>query len=35
MADRHYILDQGTMVWSGTTLALRRDQALKTRFLGV
>ena len=35
MAYRHYILDKGTMVWSGTTLALRRDQALKTRFLGV
>ena len=35
LADRHYILEKGTVVWSGPTQTLRRDQVLKTRFLGV
>lgn len=35
LADRHYIMEKGAVVWSGQTEALRHDQALKARYLGV
>ena len=35
LADRHYIMEKGAVVWSGPTEALRHDQALKARYLGV
>ena len=35
LADRHYIMEKGSVVWSGSTEALRHDQALKARYLGV
>jgi branched-chain amino acid transport system ATP-binding protein len=35
IATRHYILEKGRTVWSGTSDDLRRDAALKARYLGV
>ena len=35
LADRHYILEKGTIVWSGTSAALRANEALQHRYLGV
>ncbi len=35
LADRHYIMEKGAVVWSGPTAALRHDQTLKARYLGV
>ena len=35
LADRHYILEKGTVVWTGTSTALAADATLRTRFLGV
>jgi branched-chain amino acid transport system ATP-binding protein len=35
IATRHYILERGCMVWTGSSDELRRDSALKTRYLGV
>ena len=34
-ADRHYILEKGRTVWSGTSAALQADATLKQRYLGV
>jgi branched-chain amino acid transport system ATP-binding protein len=35
IADRHYILEKGRVVWSGTSAALRADAAVRQRYLGV
>ncbi len=35
LADRHYILEKGRIVWSGTSDALRADAELQHRYLGV
>ena len=35
LADRHYIITKGQVVWSGTSEALRADAPLRQRYLGV
>ncbi|HUC48542.1 MAG TPA: ABC transporter ATP-binding protein [Xanthobacteraceae bacterium] len=35
IADRHYILEKGRVVWSGSSAALQADPALKERYLGI
>ena len=35
LADRHYVLEKGQVVWTGNSAALIQDQALQTRYLGV
>ncbi len=35
IADRHYIIEKGRVVWHGTSAALRADAALQHRYLGV
>jgi branched-chain amino acid transport system ATP-binding protein len=35
IADRHYILEKGRVVWSGDTAALSADRDLCLRYLGV
>ena len=35
LADRHYILDRGRTVWSGTSAELAADPELQHRYLGV
>src|SRR5207302_2574239 len=35
IADRHYIIAKGQVVWSGTSEALRADALLRQRYLGV
>jgi len=35
IADRHYIIEKGQVVWSGTSEALRADAAVRQRYLGV
>jgi branched-chain amino acid transport system ATP-binding protein len=35
LADRHYILEKGSVVWTGTSAALAADAALGRRYLGV
>jgi branched-chain amino acid transport system ATP-binding protein len=35
LADRHYVLEKGEVVWSGDTAALDRDAARLEAFLGV
>ena len=35
VADRHYILEKGRIVWSGTSAALQADASLKERYLGI
>ncbi|HUC62592.1 MAG TPA: ABC transporter ATP-binding protein [Alphaproteobacteria bacterium] len=35
IADRHYILEKGRVVWSGASAELRADVALQHRYLGV
>ena len=35
IADRHYIIEKGKVVWDGTSSGLQRDQDLQHRFLGV
>ena len=35
IADRHYIIAKGQVVWSGTSAALRTDTPLRQRYLGV
>ena len=34
-ADRHYIIEKGRVVWTGTSDELRRDSELQQRYLGV
>ena len=35
IADRHYIIEKGVVVWSGDSDALRGDEELQHRYLGV
>lgn len=35
IADRHYIVQKGKMVWTGTSQGLGSDQSLQKKFLGV
>jgi branched-chain amino acid transport system ATP-binding protein len=35
IADRHYILEKGRVVWSGSSATLRAEPALKERYLGI
>jgi branched-chain amino acid transport system ATP-binding protein len=35
IADRHYILEKGTVVWTGTSSDLLSDSDLQSRFLSV
>jgi branched-chain amino acid transport system ATP-binding protein len=35
VADRHYVLEKGRVVWSGTSHELSADTALRHRYLGV
>jgi len=35
IATRHYMLERGRIVWSGTSDALRQDDSIKARYLGV
>jgi branched-chain amino acid transport system ATP-binding protein len=35
LADRHYIVEKGRVVWSGTSAALAGNEALQHRYLGV
>lgn len=35
IAERHYILEKGRTVWSGTSDALQKDERLQRRYLGV
>jgi branched-chain amino acid transport system ATP-binding protein len=35
VADRHYVLEKGQVVWSGTSQALAADLAVQRRYLGV
>jgi len=35
IADRHYILEKGRVVWSGGSAALQAEPALKQRYLGI
>ena len=35
VADRHYVLEKGRVVWSGTSAELHADRALQQRYLGV
>jgi len=35
IADRHYVMEKGRIVWHGTSQALSNDEALKNRYLGV
>lgn len=35
LADRHYIIEKGKIVWSGSSQELEADPTLKTRYLGV
>ncbi len=35
IADRHYIIEKGKVVWKGTSSELQGDQDLQHRFLGV
>lgn len=34
-ADRHYVLEKGRIVWSGTSAELARDALIQQRYLGV
>lgn len=35
IADRHYIVEKGKVVWQGDSPALRTDEAVQRRYLGV
>ncbi len=35
VADRHYVLEKGRVVWSGSSAELARDASLQHRYLGV
>ena len=35
IADRHYIIEKGVVVWSGDSAALKADEELQHRYLGV
>lgn len=35
LADRHYVMENGTVVWCGTTAEIANNEDLKARYLGV
>lgn len=35
LADRHYIIEKGRVVWTGSTAALQAQPGLQQRYLGV
>ncbi|MCD6044320.1 MAG: transporter ATP-binding protein, partial [Burkholderiales bacterium] len=35
VADRHYVLEKGRVVWSGTSAQLAADAEVQRRYLGV
>ena len=35
IADRHYVMEKGRVVWQGESAALANDDSLKDRYLGV
>jgi len=35
VADRHYVLEKGRVVWTGTSAELNADRELQGRYLGV
>jgi branched-chain amino acid transport system ATP-binding protein len=35
IADRHYVMEKGRVVWQGESAALANDEGLKNRYLGV
>ena len=35
LADRHFIIEKGRIVWSGDSEGLTADPSLKMRYLGV
>ncbi len=35
LADRHYVMEKGTVVWSGKTDEIAENEELKARYLGV
>lgn len=35
LADRHYIMEKGQVVWSGATVEIAGKEDLKARYLGV
>jgi branched-chain amino acid transport system ATP-binding protein len=35
VADRHYVLEKGRVVWSGGTPELTANRELQSRYLGV
>jgi branched-chain amino acid transport system ATP-binding protein len=35
VADRHYVLEKGRVVWSGSSAELAADSNLQHRYLGV
>ncbi len=35
IADRHYIIEKGRVVWSGDSAALRAEAEVRHRYLGV
>lgn len=35
LADRHYVMERGTVVWSGETDVINDNEELKARYLGV
>ena len=35
IADRHYIMEKGQVVWQGHSMALARNSAVKNRYLGI
>jgi len=35
LADRHYVMEKGTVVWSGATNEIAENEELKARYLGV
>ena len=35
IADRHYIIEKGRVVWTGSSTELRADETIRHRYLGV
>jgi branched-chain amino acid transport system ATP-binding protein len=35
IADRHHVIEKGRIVWRGDSAALRADEAVRQRYLGV
>jgi len=35
IADRHYLIEKGQVAWSGTSAALRENEEVMHRYLGV